>query len=255
MAEDRIEEAAQIAAELAGIGAAGRLAWLRRHVSGRIVFTTSLGLEDQVLTHLIAEAGLDIALATLDTGRLFPETYALWRETETRYGLRIHAHYPRHETLEALVARDGIEGFYASVEARKACCGVRKVEPLGRALAGAEAWVTGLRADQSTARGGARFAEWDAALGVLKVNPLLDWTREDALAFATHHAVPINPLHADGFLSIGCAPCTRAVLPGEGERDGRWWWENGGKRECGLHLPEAKTAGIQHEARAGGVAS
>ncbi len=220
----------------ATLDVAGRLALLRRSAGGRIVFTTSFGLEDQALTHLIAENNPDIAFATLDTGRMFPETYALWSETEERYGLHIAAFYPRHDALQTLVAKQGIDGFYASVDARKACCGVRKVEPLNRALDGASVWITGLRADQSANRGNFRFAEWDAARGLLKVNPLLDWTRDDAVVFAAAHRVPVSPLHAKGFLSIGCAPCTRAIQPGEPERAGRWWWEDETKKECGLHI-------------------
>lgn len=213
-----------------------RLRALRAGVEGRIVFTTSLGLEDQVLTHLIAESGIAVEFATLDTGRLFPETYTLWRETEARYGIRIRAFYPRQEAVEALVNGQGIDGFYASLEARKACCGVRKVEPLGRALAGAAVWLTGLRADQSAARGATPLAEPNATYALLKVSPLIDWTREAAAAFAAANDVPVNALHARGFLSIGCAPCTRAIAPGEPERAGRWWWEDETKKECGLHV-------------------
>lgn len=213
-----------------------RLRAIRAAVSGRIVFTTSLGLEDQALTHLIVESGVDMEIATLDTGRLFPESYVVWRETEARYGLRIRALYPRHDALEALVAAQGVDGFYESVAARKACCGARKVEPLGRALAGAAGWVTGLRADQSAARGEARLAEANAQYGLVKFNPLIDWSREAVAAFVAAHRVPVNPLHDAGFLSIGCAPCTRAVAPGEPERAGRWWWEDETKKECGLHV-------------------
>ncbi|HVY58913.1 MAG TPA: phosphoadenylyl-sulfate reductase [Xanthobacteraceae bacterium] len=213
-----------------------RIARLQREVGGRIVFTTSFGLEDQVVLELIREQAVDLDVVTLDTGRLFAETYELWAETERRYGRRIRAVYPRQDELERLVARQGINGFYESREARSACCDVRKVEPLARALAGAGAWITGLRADQSAHRQAMRVVEADAARGLLKLNPLIDWTREAVLAFARQHDVPINPLHARGFLSIGCAPCTRAVRPGEPERAGRWWWEAEGQKECGLHL-------------------
>lgn len=215
------------------------LARLRHAVAaaaGPIVFTTSLGLEDQVLTHLIAQLGLPIRLVTLDTGRLFPESYALWAETEARYGLRIAPYYPRHDAVEDLVATHGINGFYGSRAARKACCDIRKVEPLARALAGADIWLTGLRADQSAARSEVRFAQADAARGLIKANPLLDWTREQALAFAQAEGIPLNPLHGKGFVSIGCQPCTRAIAPGEPERAGRWWWEDDAARECGLHV-------------------
>src|SRR5262249_45306900 len=157
--------------------------------------------------------------------RLFPEVYDLWAETEKRYGCRIRAFYPRHDQLEALVERQGINGFYQSVEARKACCHVRKVEPLNRALAGSRAWITGLRRDQSAHRDGLGIVTVDAERQLLKLSPLFDWTREQASAFALSNNVPINPLHAKGYASIGCASCTRAIQPGEDERAGRWWWE------------------------------
>lgn len=216
--------------------AAERLAGLVRHVGGRLVFTTSFGLEDQIVTHLIATQNLPIEIVTLDTGRLFGEVHALWAETEARYGITITSFYPRHDAVEAFVRGHGINGFYNSIEARKACCNVRKVEPLGRALAGASIWLTGLRADQSAARGGVKLAEADATRGLVKASPLIDWTRERALAFAQENGVPLNPLHAQGFVSIGCQPCTRAIRPGEPERAGRWWWEDDAARECGLHV-------------------
>lgn len=216
--------------------AAQRLAGLVQMVAGRRVFTTSFGLEDQVVTHLIATQRLPIEIVTLDTGRLFAEVHALWAQTEAHYGIAIAPFYPRHDAVEDFVRGHGINGFYASIEARKACCGARKVEPLGRALAGAGAWITGLRADQSAARGGVRLAEADRERRLIKFNPLLDWSRERALAFAREHHVPLNPLHEAGFLSIGCQPCTRAIRPGEPERAGRWWWEEEAAKECGLHV-------------------
>lgn len=230
-----------LAQQLPNLSPVERIRAIRSENFGKIVFTTSFGLEDQVLTHLIAESGADIAFATLDTGRLFSEIHALWAETETRYGIRIVAYAPRHESIEDYVAENGINGFYASIEARKACCHIRKVEPLGRALKGAAGWITGLRSDQSPARGDTPFAEENAQYGLMKFNPLLDFSRESALAFARAHDVPINPLHSQGFLSIGCAPCTRAVRAGEPERAGRWWWEDEPKKECGLHVgPDGK---------------
>lgn len=215
-----------------------RLAGIVAQADGPVVFTTSFGLEDQVLTHFIAIAKLPVTFATLDTGRLFPEVYALWQQTEERYGILIRPYYPRHDTLELHVRQNGINGFYASRDARKSCCDIRKVEPLGRALAGADIWLTGLRADQSAARGGVKLAEADAARGLVKANPLIDWTRERALDFVQDNGVPINPLHAEGFVSIGCQPCTRAIRPGEPERAGRWWWEDDAAKECGLHVSQ-----------------
>jgi phosphoadenosine phosphosulfate reductase len=222
------------------LGPIERLLLLRRQVSSRVVFTTSLGLEDQVLLHLIAESGIAVDIVTLDTGRLFPETYELWGRTEKRYSVQVRAFYPGTNAVETLVRERGINGFYASKFARTACCGVRKSEPLGRALNGAAAWITGLRADQSAARSTAPFVAYDPAHDLLKANPLLDWTRERTAAFARAHDIPVNPLHDRGFLSIGCAPCTRAVAPGEPECAGRWWWEADEARECGLHLKDGR---------------
>ncbi|HEX9963463.1 MAG TPA: phosphoadenylyl-sulfate reductase [Allosphingosinicella sp.] len=213
-----------------------RLEALRLSTAGRIVFTTSFGLEDQALAHIIFSRKLDIEVATLDTGRLFPSTYKLWEQTERRYGVRIRSWHPDQAALAEFVAAAGINGFYDSKEARLGCCSVRKVEPLGRALAGASAWVTGLRSDQSDGRGGVELAAWDEARGLVKFAPLFDWSRERVAEFCAAQDVPVNELHARGFPSIGCEPCTRAVAPGEPERAGRWWWENDEARECGLHV-------------------
>lgn len=219
-----------------------RLATVRDILQGRIVFTTSLGIEDQAIAHAILAQDLEIEVVTLDTGRLFQETYELWTRTELRYGRRFLTYYPNHTNLEALIARQGVDGFFASVDARRACCAIRKVEPLGRALAGATAWVAGLRADQSVDRAETSFAAFDQHQGVLKVNPLFDWTRDQVFSFIREHGVPYNSLHDRGFVSIGCSPCTRAIAPGEPERAGRWWWEWEQKKECGLHLPRQQRA-------------
>ena len=213
-----------------------RLAKVRAAIPGRAVFTTSFGIEDQAITHAIAAGGFDIDIVTLDTGRLFPETYALWAETEARYSRRIRAVYPDGEALAQLVADQGIDGFYHSVAARKACCGLRKVEPLKRALHGAALWIAGLRSEQSEARNDVPFLANDAGFGVLKANPLHDWTRDDVVAYTQANAAPVNPLHDRGYPSIGCAPCTRTIAPGEPERAGRWWWEQESAKECGLHV-------------------
>lgn len=230
----------------------GRLLLLREAIEGRIVFTTSFGIEDQLLTHWIAETGAGIELATLDTGRLFPETLDVWARTEARYGLPIRAFAPDESALEELLGLQGVFGFRQSVEARKACCGIRKVAPLERALRGASGWVTGLRADQSANRAGSGFAGRDSGQGLIKINPLLDWTRAQVAAEAARLDVPVNALHARGFLSIGCAPCTRAVEPGEEERAGRWWWEAGQARECGLHAgPDGRLRRVAAQQEAG----
>lgn len=213
-----------------------RVAAIRAQIPGRVVFTTSFGLEDQAIAHAIFSQACAIDVATLDTGRLFPETYDVWAETERRYGVRVRAFTPERQSVEALVARQGIDGFRSSVEARVDCCAVRKVAPLARALDGGAAWITGLRADQSADRAQLSPALFDEKCGLIKVNPLFDWTREHVREFVRAHNVPCNALHERGFLSIGCAPCTRAVLPGEPERAGRWWWEQAQKKECGLHV-------------------
>jgi phosphoadenylyl-sulfate reductase (thioredoxin) len=226
--------AAQLSNLLAPLYPTKRLARFRHEVEGRLAFTTSFGLEDQAILHMLREENIDVDVVTLDTGRLFPETYALWAETEQRYGLRIRAIHPRHESLESLIERDGINGFYESRAARAACCDVRKVEPLNRALAGASGWIVGLRADQSGVRQGTALVAVDDR-GLLKFSPLFDWTREMVRSYAAAQKIPLNLLHERGFASIGCAPCTRAIAPGEPERAGRWWWEQDEKKECGLH--------------------
>jgi phosphoadenosine phosphosulfate reductase len=225
-----------------------RVATIRGLVRGRIVFTTSFGIEDQAIAHAIFVHGLEIDVVTLDTGRLFPQTYEVWAQTERLYGRRIRAFYPDRESIEFLVARQGIDGFYASVEARRACCATRKIEPLRRALAGANAWITGLRLDQSQERTGTSFAAGDAEHRLIKASPLFDWTRDRVVAFVREHNVPYNILHDQGFASIGCAPCTRAIGAGESERAGRWWWERHEKKECGLH----RHRGPARHASAGG---
>src|SRR5580704_17165576 len=213
-----------------------RVAAIRAEIPGRVVFTTSFGLEDQAIAHAIFAQGLAIDVATLDTGRLFPETHDVWAETERRYGIRVGSFAPEYRDVETLIAEQGIAGFRSSIKARLDCCAVRKVAPLARALDGAAAWITGLRADQSADRAQVLPALVDEERGLIKVNPLFDWTRERAREFVRAHDVPYNALHERGFLSIGCAPCTRAVMPGEPERAGRWWWEQSQNKECGLHV-------------------
>lgn len=229
---------ADILAAITGDDPVARLRSLRAAVPGRIVFTTSFGLEDQAITHMIAEAGLDIAFATLDTGRLFDETREVWAETEQRYGIGIEAFHPDPRRLAEYIEQWGMNGFYDAQDTRLLCCEIRKVEPLARALSGADGWVTGLRADQSAGRGAIPLAGRDEARDLIKLAPLFDWSRERVSRFCTANEVPVNALHARGYLSIGCAPCTRAVRPGEDERAGRWWWEEDEARECGLHLDE-----------------
>jgi phosphoadenosine phosphosulfate reductase len=247
------QRADELSSRAASAGLEQRLRDLRAAVMGRIVLTTSFGLEAQAITHAIFTNDLDIAVVTLDTGRLFPETHAVWAETEARYGHRILGISPDHARVEAFVAREGIDGFRNSVEARHACCHIRKVEPLGRALAGAAAWVTGVRGDQSGGRGAMPYAAVDAARGLIKVNPLIDWTRARVVDYVAANRIPYNALHDRGFLSIGCAPCTRAVALGEPERAGRWWWEQEAQKECGLHVVTPKTAPREAPALAGAI--
>jgi phosphoadenosine phosphosulfate reductase len=237
------DQAAHLTALLTDLAPAARIERFRRAIDGKIVFTTSFGLEDQVILHFIAGQDVDIEVVTLDTGRLFQETYDLWAETERRYGSRIRAFYSCPDSLEEFVAQHGINGFYESREARLKCCHVRKVEPLNRALDGAVGWIVGLRADQSHDRQDTALVEVGRR-NLLKLNPLFDWTRDAARSFANANRVPINPLHAKRYLSIGCAPCTRAIALGESERDGRWWWENEGKKECGLHTEPTRRPSI-----------
>lgn len=202
---------------------------------GRIAFSTSLGIEDQAVFDAIARSKAPVDVFTLDTGRHFPETLETLQESELRYGLRIRVVVPDAREVEELVARDGIFGFRLAVENRKACCDVRKVRPLRRALEGAAGWITGLRREQSAERATVPFAAWDGEHQLVKVNPIADWSLERLEAYIAEHKVPVNPLHAKGFPSIGCQPCTRAIRPGEDIRAGRWWWENEDGKECGLH--------------------
>jgi phosphoadenosine phosphosulfate reductase len=200
------------------------------------VFASSLGAEDQVLTDLIVKSCLPITIFSLDTGRLPAETYDLISSVEKHYGIKLKLYYPKNESVEQYVQANGINGFYDSVEQRKSCCQVRKVEPLQRALAGNKAWITGLRAQQATTRAGLPVREWDAGNGLEKFNPLSDWTEKEVWAYIRLHGVPYNALHDKHYPSIGCGPCTRAIAAGEDVRAGRWWWENPESKECGLHV-------------------
>lgn len=220
-----------------------RLKAMRDNIEGKIVFTSSLGIEDQLITHHIASQKLKIDIVTLDTGRLFNESHALWQTTEDKYGITIKGYYPDAEEISKWVRANGTNGFYNSVDARKACCFIRKIEPLNRALDGVAGWATGLRADQSDARAEVGAYEKDEGRGIYKLNPLFDYTRNHVVAEVKSLNIPYNPLHDKGFVSIGCAPCTRAIEKGEDERAGRWWWESkeAGKKECGLHVAQDGT--------------
>ncbi|WP_373010039.1 phosphoadenylyl-sulfate reductase [Mucilaginibacter sp.] len=211
---------------------------LAEQFPGEIVFSTSFGWEDQVITHMIFANDIPIKVFTLETGRLFPETYYVWNRTMEIYGKPVHAYYPVHHLLEEMVNAKGPNSFYESVENRKECCGIRKIEPLRRALAGNKCWITGIRAEQSPNREEMSDVEWDEGNKLIKVHPIFSWTLDEVKAYIKQYNIPYNTLHDKGFPSIGCLPCTRAVQPGEDFRAGRWWWEDQSKKECGLHATE-----------------
>jgi len=201
----------------------------------KISFATSLGAEDQIITYLISKTDPSVTIFTLDTGRVFPETYDLLHKTVNRYGMQIKSYYPDTVQVEKMVNTKGINLFYESIENRKLCCHVRKIVPLRRALQGMDAWITGLRREQSVTRTDLKVVEWDAGNGLIKINPLLDWSEEQVWDFIDSNSIPNNELHKKGFPSIGCQPCTRAIEKGEDLRAGRWWWEMPDSKECGLH--------------------
>lgn len=203
-----------------------------------VVFSTSLGQEDQVLTYAIAKNKLPVKIFTLDTGRLFYEHYDLLEKTNARYKTNIQVYFPEASDVEKYVNEKGVNAFYESIENRKECCFIRKVRPLNRALEGAKVWITGLRAEQSDNRKDMRMLEWDENRQLYKFNPLIHWSYDRMIDFIKENNIPYNPLHDKGFISIGCAPCTRAIEPGEDARAGRWWWEVSHK-ECGLHVNKA----------------
>ena len=202
---------------------------------GKVIFTTSLGIEDQVITHKIFSNNIDVKVITLDTGRLFSQTYDVLSSTIIRYQKKIHVYFPEHEAVEKMVTEKGPLSFYKSVENRKECCGIRKVAPLNRALDGMQVWISGIRADQSDNRHQMDWLEYDVNKNLYKFYPLFNWTFEEVTAYVKENNIPYNSLHDKGFISIGCEPCTKAVKPGDDFRSGRWWWENDGPKECGLH--------------------
>ena len=204
-----------------------------------VVFASSLGAEDQVIFDMISRLELDIPVFTLDTGRIFQETYELIVETEKKYNKKIKIYFPQHEAVEKMVNENGVNLFYESSELRKKCCHVRKLEPLSRALKPYGAWICGLRRDQAATRTGVKAVDFDGN-GKIKINPLINWSEDDVWNYIHKNDVPYNKLHDKGFLSIGCSSCTRAVAPGEHVRSGRWWWENPEQKECGLHVVNGK---------------
>lgn len=201
----------------------------------KIGFASSMGAEDQALTHMIVNIDKDTKIFTLDTGRLFPEIYDIVARTNARYKININIYFPDKDKVEEMVNTKGINLFYESTENRKLCCNIRKIEPLKRAFKGLDVWISGLRKDQAVTRKDNKIIEWDEENKLIKVNPLLNWSMKDIWEFIKEHNVPYNKLHDKGFPSIGCQPCTRAIEPGEDIRAGRWWWENPEMKECGLH--------------------
>ncbi len=202
----------------------------------KLAFSSSLGAEDQVLTHMIWKIYPEARIFTLDTGRLYQETYNLIEKVADKYGKRLEVYFPDNKKVEELVAKKGVNLFYHSIENRKECCHIRKTEPLSRALEGIEAWVTGIRREQAVTRYSATMVEWNEQYKLLKINPLRDWTEEMVWNYIRENDIPYNELHDKGFPSIGCAPCTRAVNKGEDLRAGRWWWEQPENKECGIHV-------------------
>ena len=211
------------------------LRWFIREYKESIALSSSLSIEDQVLTHIVCSIEKGTKIFTLDTGRLFAETYDLIHRTNQRYAIKMQVFFPDHQKIEAMVNSKGINLFYESVENRKLCCNLRKIEPLKRAFDGLKVWICGLRREQSVTRNTMQKVEWDEANGLIKLNPLIDWSETDVWNFIQSNKIPYNPLHDKGFPSIGCLPCTRAIIPGEDIRAGRWWLENPETKECGLH--------------------
>ena len=235
MTNNNSKDLTQLVYQISGLKVKESLELLANTFSSKITFSSSFSFEDQLITHEILSNQLPISIFTLDTGRLFSETYSVWVSTNERYNTHIKAYYPQAEALQNFVAEKGPNCFYESVKNRKSCCFIRKVEPLKRALAGNEVWVTGLRAEHSPDRENLQILEWDESNNIIKYHPLLHFSTEQVKAEITKHNIPYNPLHDRGFVSIGCLPCTRAVKLGEDFRAGRWWWEEADKKECGLH--------------------
>ena len=225
----------KILEEIKGLEIEQSLEYLVNAFPREVIFSTSFGWEDQVISHIIFKNNLPIKVFTLETGRLFPETYYVWNRTIEMYGKSIHAYYPDTSAVEKMVSSKGPGSFFESVENRKECCGIRKIEPLKRALVGNSCWITGIRAEQSQNREHMNPVEWDEGNKILKFHPVFDWTLDQVKDYIRDNNIPYNPLHDKGFPSIGCAPCTRAVREGEDFRAGRWWWEDQDKKECGLH--------------------
>jgi len=235
MSEELKKSVNELQVETKGMQLSQSLAYLANTFPGKVTLSSSFSWEDQVLSYYVLDGKLDIEIFTLDTGRLFPETYTVWSKTNDRYQTQIKAYYPNQAEIEKYVNEKGPNAFYNSVADRKGCCFIRKVEPLKRALKNKSIWITGLRAEHSPERQDLQTFEWDEGNSIIKFNPLLHVSTQELKKIINDNSIPYNPLHDKGFVSIGCAPCTRAVQPGEDFRAGRWWWEDNTKKECGLH--------------------
>ncbi len=211
------------------------ISWVINRFGDKIALSSSLGAEDQVLTEMVAGINKNTTVFTLDTARLFPETYDLIDRTSKKYKIKIKVYFPDHNEVEEMVNKKGINLFYDSIENRKECCKIRKLDPLKRAFSGLDAWICGLRADQSVTRKDLEVVEWDENNGLVKINPLAFWSEKEVWDYIKDNSIPYNPLHDKKYPSIGCLPCTNPVEPGDDIRAGRWWWENPETKECGLH--------------------
>jgi len=230
-----LEEINNLNIKLKDLTAQELIEYFLNEYSERVALSSSFGAEDQVLTHMMLNINKNANIFTLDTGRVPYETYNVMDSTNLKYGIKVNVFFPKNEDVEKLYKKQGINGFYESIENRKACCNARKIEPLKRALKPLKVWITGLRASQNITRSNLPLVEWDETFNIIKLNPLINWSEEDVWNFIKTNNIPYNKLHDQGYPSIGCAPCTRAVKEGDDIRSGRWWWENPEHKECGLH--------------------
>lgn len=230
-----LEEINNLNIKLKDLTAQELIEYFLNEYSERVALSSSFGAEDQVLTHMMLNINKNANIFTLDTGRVPYETYNVMDSTNLKYGIKVNVFFPKNEDVEELYKKQGINGFYESIENRKACCNARKIEPLKRALKPLKVWITGLRASQNITRSNLPLVEWDETFNIIKLNPLINWSEEDIWNFIKTNNIPYNKLHDQGYPSIGCAPCTRAVKEGDDIRSGRWWWENPEHKECGLH--------------------
>lgn len=235
MGNDLKNEISTLTEKLKALDITQAIQYLTEAYPSEVTFSSSFSLEDQAVSHAILENKLPVSIFTLDTGRVFPETYSVWSATNSRYNTKIESYNPDYSGLQKHLTEKGPNAFYESIENRKQCCAIRKIEPLGRALKGNKIWITGLRGEHSASRQELEMLEWDEGNQLIKFHPILHWSTEEVKTYITENNVPYNTLQDKGFVSIGCLPCTRAIKEGEDFRAGRWWWEDDSKKECGLH--------------------